>query len=56
MKNGDRVEIKEAAGKDWKWTGRYGIIVDTDEYCFTVSADDGDRIRDVKEHFRPESS
>ncbi len=47
----DHVEIKEFTGQ-WKWTNRRGRITGVDNYCFTVLADDGETVRDVKDHFR----
>lgn len=52
MEIGDYVEIKQAAGKRWAWTGRKGHITAVDEHCLDVRTDDGENIRDVKEHFR----
>ena len=58
MQTGDYVDIKEArsAGrwsyKDNQGHCRRGHIVEVDEYCYTVQADDGEQVRDVKEHFR----
>lgn len=53
MKTGDYVEIKEAKGRaNWVWCGRKGRVVEVDNYCLTVRADDGETVRDVKEHFR----
>lgn len=53
MTIGDHVEIKEhGGGAEWRWTGRMGQITDVDKYCYTVQTDDGETIRDVKEHFR----
>ncbi len=49
---GDKVEIKEFNGGQWKWTGRKGHVIDLDEHCYTVMGDDGERVRDVKVHFR----
>ncbi len=54
MKAGDYVEIKEAASAgNWRWTKRKGHITDADEHCFSVRTDDGEDIRDVRDHFRP---
>ena len=54
MKTGDYVEIKEASGGgNWQWTKRKGHITEEDEHCFTVRTDDGETIRDVREHMRP---
>lgn len=53
MNVGDYVEIKEAVGSEWKWTERFGHITGADRHCFAVRADDGEDIRDVREHFRP---
>ena len=50
---GDKVEIKESKGSCWAWVGRYGKIIEVDKYCYTVAADNGETIRDVREHFRP---
>lgn len=53
MKVSDYVEIKEAAGAgNWKWIGRKGHITDADKHCFSVRTDDGESVRDVREHFR----
>ncbi len=53
MNVSDYVEIKEAVGKHWKWTGRKGHVTKVDKYCCDVRTDDGEDIRDVVEHFRP---
>ena len=59
MKSGDYVEIKEARSAGiWRWTdivgrSRKGHITAADEHCFTVRTDDGETIRDVRDHFRP---
>lgn len=58
MNRGDRVEVKTAIGPGqwvWKVKGRSitGRIIETDKHCHTVEIDNGDKIRDVKEHFRP---
>lgn len=53
MLPGDRVEIKEAKGSCWAWVGRLGQVIDADKYCYTVKADNGETVRDVREHFRP---
>lgn len=50
---GDKVEIKEAtSGGKWVWSERFGHVVSKDEHCFEVRADDGELVRDVREHFR----
>ena len=50
---GDKVEIKQAFGKgNWRWTGRKGHVTHVDEHCLSVRTDDGENIRDVREHFR----
>ena len=57
MKTGDYVQIKEARGSaGWAWSTppRRGHITEADKYCFTVRTDDGETIRDVREHFRPQ--
>ncbi len=57
MQTSDYVEIKEARGAGrWSWTGRKGHIVKSDQYCYTVRADDGETIRDVRDHFRAAAS
>lgn len=54
MDVGDQVEVKEAVGKgNWQWTGRIGMVTEADEHCLLVWTNDGDRVRDVREHFRP---
>jgi len=53
MKSGTYVEIKEAKGAaGWAYVGRKGHVVELDKYCLTVRTDDGETVRDVKEHFR----
>ena len=53
MKIGDYVQIKEArGGSGWAWSNRHGHITAVDEHCYSVRADDGEDIRDVREHFR----
>ena len=56
MEVGDRVEVKDSRGGKWKFNRRKGRIIATDKYCYTVRIDGGKEIRDVKDHFRPESS
>ena len=59
MKSGDYVEIKEACGAGiWKWTdirgkSRKGHVTEIDKHCLKVRTDDGETIRDVRDHFRP---
>jgi len=56
LKEGDYVEIKEHSGSaGWVWLKppRRGHITEADKYCFSVRTDDGQSIRDVREHFRP---
>ncbi len=52
MNIGDYVEVKDADGKNWKWRGRKGHVTAVDKYCYSVRTDDGQDIRDVREHFR----
>lgn len=57
MKVGDYVEIRTAVGPGkWAWAVgkvvRKGHITAEDEHCFEVRTDDGEIIRDVREHFR----
>ncbi len=52
MNTGEYVEIKESSGNRWRWTGRKGHVIDADKHCYTVRADDGEEVRDVREHFR----
>ncbi len=53
MKTGDYVEIMEAKGPgNWKWTKRYGHVVEVGRYSASVRADDGELVRDVLDHFR----
>lgn len=52
MKSGDYVEIKDAIGSKWAWRNRKGHIASVDKHCYAVRTDDGENIRDVKEHFR----
>ena len=52
MKVTDYVEIKESKGSKWLWTGRHGHVITVDKYCLEVETDDGETIRDVREHFR----
>ncbi len=52
MKAGDYVKIQDAkSGGVWCYVGRKGHITEVDDYCYTVRTDDGETIRDVKEHF-----
>lgn len=54
MDVGDQVEVKEAKGKgNWQWTSRSAMVVDADQHCLTVWTADGERVRDVRDHFRP---
>ena len=57
MEPNDRVDIKQYIIPDWVWTDnkgrvRRGHITDMDKHCLTVCADDGEIVRDVREHFR----
>ena len=53
MTTGDYVEIKDFSGGQWKWSDRKGHVTDADKDCLAVRTDDGEDIRDVREHFRP---
>jgi len=59
MEIGDHVEVKEAIGAGtWRWEDRNGRIrkghvTEIDKHCLTVCTDDGEIIRDVRDHFRP---
>ena len=58
MEVGDTVEIKQAVGKGkWSWVVgkkiRTGLVTAVDDHCLSVRCDDnGEHIRDVREHFR----
>ncbi len=53
MEIGQYVEVKEAHGAgNWKWTGRHGHVTRIDKHCVEVRTDDGELIRDVREHVR----
>ena len=52
MKVGEEVEVKEYRGSRWLFDGRRGHITEVDDWCYSVRTDDGENIRDLKEHFR----
>ena len=59
MKIGSYVDIKEhRGGGRWSYEDidgnvRRGHVTAMDEHCLSVRTDDGENIRDVRDHFRP---
>ncbi len=49
---GDRVQIEDYDGGEWRWVNRYGTVTVADKYCYTVHCQNGVVERDVKSHYR----